>query len=375
MAIKEIDDKEDYARALDQRVLAGIWQAGLVSDRAREAMNYKRNVIPWYNAALLKCEATKADVATLKKFVRTQRSEIDYDYFKSEILSHEQQIVALENNLPVPQMTLEQSATEQITGLVDKVDDGDTLFIGETEIRLAAIDTPEKGTPRGQEATRFLEKLVLGKEVTVFFDEHQPIELYGRVLGVIYLGDMNVNLEMVRNCIADVNTKFGRHKYIDSEEFKRVGEQCTMTFPGYGVIKFYSQPTNAEVWVDGIRSSVITPGEVDMTVGTHRITIVAPGHSPAHETIVVQPGKQELKFGLLKMPVMSGLIELCSVPDGCDFTIDDVPYGITPTIIELSSDIPHAIVMYKRGYEPKAESIVPTASRKITATITLDKSP
>jgi len=373
--IKDVEDKEGYARVLNQRVLADIWQTGLISDRAREAMNYKRNVIPWYNAALLKLEATRADITTLKKFVATYTDEVDSDYFKNEILSLEQQIIALENNLPVPQITLEQSANEQMTGVVSKVDDGDTLFIGETEIRLAAIDTPEKGTPRGQEAKRFLENLVLGKEVKIFFDEHQSIELYGRVLGVVYLGDMNVNLELVRNCVAAVNTKFGRHKFVDSEEFKRIGEQCAVTFPGYGVIKFYSQPTNAEVWVDGIRSGIITPGEIDITVGTHRITIVAPGHSPAHETIIVQPGKQELKFGLLKMPVMSGLVELRSVPDGCDFTVDDIPYGITPTIIELGSDIPHAIVMYKRGYEPRAESIVPAASRKIKVTITLDKSP
>jgi len=368
-----VEDKEAYARVLVLRVLGNIWQAGLISDRAREAMNYRRNTIPWYNAALLKLAATQADLAALKEFVAANAGELQTDYHGNEIASLEQQMIALENNLPVPQMTLEQSANEQLRGIVTAVDDGDTIFIGEMEIRLASIDTPEKGTPRGQEAKRFLEGMVLNKEVTVYFDEHQPVELYGRVLGVVYLGDTNVNLELVKNCVAVVNTKFGRHKYIDSEEFKREGERCTITWPGYGVVKFYSTPTNAAVWIDGIPSDIVTPGEIDMTIGTHRITIIAPDHSPVHETIVVAAGKQELKFTLFKMPVASGLVVLESDPDGCDFTVNEIPYGITPTILELGSDVPHAIVCYKDGYEPAAGSVVPVAGRKVRVTLTLAK--
>jgi len=365
---------EDAARVLTLRVLSNIWQLGLIEDRAREAMNYKKNAIPWYNAVLLKLEATKADLATLKEFVAANAAELQQDYHTNEVASLEQQLIALENNASVPQMTFDQSADEVLRGVVTAVDDGDTVFVGETEIRLASIDTPEKGTPRGQEAKRFLENLVLGKEVTVYYDEHQPIELYGRVLGVVYLGDMNVNLELVKNCVAAVNTKFGRHKYVDSEEFKREGERCTITWPGYGVIKFYSNPTNAAVWIDGVQSDIITPGEIDMSIGPHRVTIIAQGHSPVHETISVNAGKQELQFVLLKMPVASGLVELLSIPDGCDFTIGDIPYGITPTILELGSDIPHAIVCYKDGYTPKAGSVVPVAGRKIKVTMTLTPS-
>ena len=365
------EEVEARARVLVSRVLGNIWQAGLIGDRARDAMNYKRNAIPWYTAALLKLEATRSDLATLKEFVAENAGGLQLYYHTNEVASLEQQIIALENNLPVPNITFEQSATELLKGIVSAVDDGDTVFIGDIEIRLASIDTPEKGTPRGQEAKRFLENLVLGKEVTVYFDENQPIELYGRVLGVVYLGDMNINLELVKNCVATVNTKFGRHKYVDSEEFKREGEKCTITWPGYGMIKFYSNPTNAEVWVDGIKAEIVTPGEIDMTIGTHRVTIIAQGHSPVHETIDVSTGRQELRFVLLKMPVTSGLIVLQSDPDGCEFTVNSIPYGITPTILELGSDVPHAIVCYKDGYTPKAGSVVPVAGRKIKVTLTL----
>ena len=75
-------------------------------------------------------------------------------------------------------------------------------------IRLVGIDTPEKsrkknepGQPYSQKATKFLAGLVLNQDVSI---ESYGKDRYGRVLGVVYVGQTNVNLELVRNGYAEV---------------------------------------------------------------------------------------------------------------------------------------------------------------------------
>jgi micrococcal nuclease len=74
--------------------------------------------------------------------------------------------------------------------------------------RLVGIDTPEKsrkknepGQPYSQKATKFLAGLVLNQNVSI---EDYGKDRYGRILGVVYVGQTNVNLEMVRNGYAEV---------------------------------------------------------------------------------------------------------------------------------------------------------------------------
>ena len=75
-------------------------------------------------------------------------------------------------------------------------------------IRLVGIDTPEKsrkkgdpGQPYSQKATKFLAGLVLNQDVSI---QDYGKDRYGRVLGVVYVGQTNVNLELVRNGYAEV---------------------------------------------------------------------------------------------------------------------------------------------------------------------------
>lgn len=75
-------------------------------------------------------------------------------------------------------------------------------------IRLVGIDIPEKsrkknepGQPFSQKATRFLAGMVLNLDVSI---ESYRRDRYGRILGVVYVGQTDVNLEMVRNGYAEV---------------------------------------------------------------------------------------------------------------------------------------------------------------------------
>ena len=94
---------------------------------------------------------------------------------------------------------------------VTRVFDGDTVkaegYDIEIKIRMVGIDAPEAskekrcpGQPYSQKAKKHLTSLVLNKTVDI---KGYGLDRYNRVLGMIYLGNKNINLEMVRAGLAE----------------------------------------------------------------------------------------------------------------------------------------------------------------------------
>lgn len=126
------------------------------------------------------------------------------------------------------------SYAESLTGIVVGVTDGDTITVLDSnnlqhEIRLAAIDAPETtcrartpsnwdsrciehGQPFGKAAKRAMTKMVFGKQVTV---ELAPGDSYGREIGTVFVGGLNVNLELVRRGYAWVYDHYARSVPVD----------------------------------------------------------------------------------------------------------------------------------------------------------------
>ena len=87
-----------------------------------------------------------------------------------------------------------------------RVVDGDTLAIGDARLRLIAIDAPEgaqtcqnaqqRDYDCGREASRELERLINGREVSCSGDKR---DRFGRALVVCSVGNVNLNAEMVRS--------------------------------------------------------------------------------------------------------------------------------------------------------------------------------
>lgn len=63
------------------------------------------------------------------------------------------------------------------------------------QIRLAGIDSPEKKQPFGTKAKDALATLVFGKDVTVTVVDK---DRYGRWVGKVYQGEVDVNEKLVR---------------------------------------------------------------------------------------------------------------------------------------------------------------------------------
>jgi endonuclease YncB( thermonuclease family) len=101
---------------------------------------------------------------------------------------------------------------DELRGQVVGITDGDTLTLltperREVKIRLAEIDTPESRQPYGTRARQALSDLAFQRDVRV---EVQDTDRYGRTVGRIYAGRVDVNAEMVRRGAAWVYRRYSR---------------------------------------------------------------------------------------------------------------------------------------------------------------------
>lgn len=116
---------------------------------------------------------------------------------------------------------------ETISGIVEGVTDGDTITIRDKEyqlhkIRLFAVDAPEtschlpKPTSRdlacvesaqqaGKESKDNLVRMIYGKEVYVLVSD---TDKYKRLVGTVYLGKQDINLQQVKEGFAWVFTRY-----------------------------------------------------------------------------------------------------------------------------------------------------------------------
>jgi endonuclease YncB( thermonuclease family) len=87
----------------------------------------------------------------------------------------------------------------EYTGKVVAIADGDTLTLlvdrQQMKVRLAEIDTPERRQPYGSRAKEGLSQLAFGRRARVVAVDR---DRYGRTVGRVYVGDTDVNAELVR---------------------------------------------------------------------------------------------------------------------------------------------------------------------------------
>ena len=107
--------------------------------------------------------------------------------------------------------------TAEIRGRGIAVSDGDTITVldemdqGKFKIRLDKIDAPEKKQAFGNKARRYLSSCVSGRDVTVRF---RAVDRYGRIIGIVFCGGIEINLAMVQNgyawhyCFYDKNPAY-----------------------------------------------------------------------------------------------------------------------------------------------------------------------
>ena len=103
-----------------------------------------------------------------------------------------------------------------LTGRVTAVSDGDSITLlvpdgasyQQVKVRLGEIDTPESnGQPYSERAKQTLSDLAYNKQARVVV---QDTDKYGRTVGRVYVGGVDVNAEMVKQGAAWVYRQFAK---------------------------------------------------------------------------------------------------------------------------------------------------------------------
>lgn len=129
---------------------------------------------------------------------------------------------------------LQTSSTLEMKGIVSSVVDGDTIYViinkKRNKVRLIGIDAPEMKDQSkikkclAKEAKKYLEKLLKGKSVILKSDpQSQDKDKYKRILRYVYLENIFVNAELIKNGYAYAFTEYP-FQYI--EEFETYEDQA-----------------------------------------------------------------------------------------------------------------------------------------------------
>ncbi len=100
-------------------------------------------------------------------------------------------------------------------GVVTKIVDGDTILVDDQSVRFSLASAPPATAYGGADAKNFIETLCpVGSKVTVDEDDGQVLGVYGRLVGVVYCGDVILNQE-----ILDSSLGYLEDRFCDSSEF------------------------------------------------------------------------------------------------------------------------------------------------------------
>lgn len=106
-------------------------------------------------------------------------------------------------------------ATEQVSGPVTKVRDGDTFLVKGVPIRLNGIDAPEMRTQAGKAARYAVERIIAGQPLTCTLTGDRS---YDRMVGTCYLPDgKDVGEELIRQGYALDCPRYSKGRYRHAE--------------------------------------------------------------------------------------------------------------------------------------------------------------
>lgn len=118
-----------------------------------------------------------------------------------------------------------------ISAKVERIVDGDTIYIQGYKVRLSLTNTPEIGEVGFFEASEFTKKLCpIGSTVVIDQDDLQPYDAYGRLLGKVYCDGKLLNSELLYNVHANILTPYCSTSEFSGESWaKKYG--CEMKSP------------------------------------------------------------------------------------------------------------------------------------------------
>lgn len=135
-------------------------------------------------------------------YLRTQDSAKMQSFATSDVAKTSKANINAESLKTVDKITGSAACGAATQTIVTKVIDGDTVVVeGGYHVRLLGMDADEKDYPCYDPAKNRLEALVLGKQVLLEKDK-TDVDQYGRCLRYIFLGNTDVDVQLVKEGLA-----------------------------------------------------------------------------------------------------------------------------------------------------------------------------
>ena len=125
--------------------------------------------------------------------------------------------------------------------------------------------------------------------------------------------------------------------------------------PAFGGLRIDSEPTGAQVSMDGNPLGTTPFARERLPSGEHRIQVVAPLHRPAEERFTLRDGETFARTFRLR-PAF-GRIRVASDPAGAAVLLDGSASGATPVTLERVPSGPHTLVVEAPFHRPRTETL------------------
>jgi len=134
-----------------------------------------------------------------------------------------------------------------------------------------------------------------------------------------------------------------------------VSESMVSQLQGFGSLYITSEPSDANIWIDGIQISGTTPTMIDkQNVGEHEILVQKGNYSARQSTTIT---KDEIKKLNLVLQLSTGKLKVISDPFEAKVFVYGIEKGLTPIVI---SDLPagyYDISVRLNGYSDSKQSV------------------
>lgn len=136
----------------------------------------------------------------------------------------------------------------------------------------------------------------------------------------------------------------------------RIGEgaayfKYTASNPSGGTIAFNSNPSGAQIWIDGVNTGQVTPyTQTSVPIGTYSVTLKLSGYQEYTRSVSVTSGQTTVISATLS-PIPTGSIAVSSTPSGARIWLDGV--DTTKSTPATLSSVPigsHAVSLVLSGY-------------------------
>lgn len=150
-----------------------------------------------------------------------------------------------------------------------------------------------------------------------------------------------------------------------------VSESMVSQLQGFGSLYITSEPSAANIWIDGIQISGTTPAMIDkQNVGEHEILVQKGDYSARQSTTIIKDDFNKLN---LVLQLSTGKLKVISDPLEAKVYIDEVEKGLTPIVISDLKAGYHDVSIRFKDYSDSKQSVLIKNNVVEELNITLNK--